>query len=411
MFLFINVFNWGLYGAALSTAFGYFVGFISLIKYIKSDRRMLRFTFKIKGTFTDLKDALKASSATAINLLLTAIQMFIINVILATLIKDDVDLVIFGLVSNMVFVFDLFAGGILGLIPTLCGILYGEKDMYSLKSVVKKIYLLNLVTVIVLSIIIMIVPDIYSAMFGFSNLELDVLNRTSFILRIYIISFIPYELNKFSMSYYPAVEKNIPSYVTIFLREAIIVLPLTIILLHTNGLFGYVLAQVINEWATVIITYIFVLIYGKIKNKGRGLFLYDDINYASYDISIDNNIDNASLVSKEIIDFANQNNVSNRNSNVIGIAAEELISNIIYYGYKKKIKNYIDVNLKVLNDKIILRIRDDGLPFDPTKYEFDEQKNYSTSGINLIMKLTNNVNYMRILNLNNTVIEIKNEGE
>ena len=411
MFLFIKVFNWGLYGAALSTAFGYFVGFISLIKYIKSDRRMLRFTFKIKGTFTDLKDALKASSATAINLLLTAIQMFIINVILATLIKDDVDLVIFGLVSNMVFVFDLFAGGILGLIPTLCGILYGEKDMYSLKSVVKKIYLLNLVTVILLSIIIMIVPDIYSAMFGFSNLELDVLNRTSFILRIYIISFIPYELNKFSMSYYPAVEKNIPSYVTILLREAIIVLPLTIILLHTNGLFGYVLAQVINEWATVIITYIFVLIYGKIKNKGRGLFLYDDINYASYDISIDNNIDNASLVSKEIIDFANQNNVSNRNSNVIGIAAEELISNIIYYGYKKKIKNYIDVNLKVLNDKIILRIRDDGLPFDPTKYEFDEQKNYSTSGINLIMKLTNNVNYMRILNLNNTVIEIKNEGE
>ena len=81
MFLFILVFNMGMYGAALSTAFGYLVGFISLIIYIKSDKRMLKFTLKIKGTFGDLKDALKASSATAIMMILTAIQMGIINII------------------------------------------------------------------------------------------------------------------------------------------------------------------------------------------------------------------------------------------------------------------------------------------------------------------------------------------
>ena len=411
MFLFIQVFNWGLYGAALSTGFGYLVGFVCLIKYIRSDKRMLKFTFKIKGTFIDLKDALKASSATLINLVLMAIQMFIINIIIGNLITDPIDLVIFGLVANMVFVFDLFSGGILGLIPTLCGVLYGEKDIYSLKSVIRRIYFLNLASVVILSIIILIIPQVYAAMFGFGDLSGEILDKTNFILRIYIISFIPYELNKFSLSYYPSIEKNIPSYITVFLREAILVLPLTIILLYTNGLFGYVLAQAINQWATVIITYIFVLIYGKIKNKGKGLLLYDDIKYASYDISIDNNIDNAALVSKEIIDFSIKNGASNRDAQVIGIAAEEIIANTIYYGYNKQKQNYIDVNLKIIDDKMLLRIRDDGLPFDPTKYEFDDNNNYSTSGINLIKKLTNDITYMRVLSLNNTIISISMKGE
>jgi len=141
------------------------------------------------------------------------------------------------------------------------------------------------------------------------------------------------------------------------------------------------------------------------------LLLYDDIKYASYDISIDNNIDNAALVSKEIIDFSIKNGASNRDAQVIGIAAEEIIANTIYYGYNKQKQNYIDVNLKIIDDKMLLRIRDDGLPFDPTKYEFDDNNNYSTSGINLIKKLTNDITYMRVLSLNNTIISISMKGE
>lgn len=409
MLLFINVFNWGMYGAAASTGFGYLVGFITLIKYLKSNKRLLKFTLKIKGTFNDLKASLKASGSTAINLTLTAVQMFIVNIIIGNLITNDLDLIIFGLVANMVFVFDLFAGGILGLIPTLCGVLYGEKDMYSLKSVLKKIYLLNLIFAVILTAIILIIPNVYSYMFGFIPQGEDELNRCNFLLRIYVFSFIPYELNKFSISYYPSIEKNIPSYITALLREAIIVLPLTIILLYTNGLFGYVLALVITEWATVIITYIFAIIYGKIKNKGKGVFLLEEINYISYDISIDNNLDNASKVSKEITDFSLKNGACNRDAQVIGIASEEFISNVINYGYKNKRLNYIDINLKIIDNKMLLRIRDDGMPFDPTKYE-DDNKDYSTSGINLVNKLTENVNYMRILSLNNTIIEIEMRG-
>ncbi len=411
MFLFILVFNMGMYGAALSTGFGYLVGFLLLIIYIRSDKRLLKFTFKIKGTFGDLKDALKASSATAISYILMAIQMCIINIVISNVITDELDIIIFGLVANMIFVFDLFSGGIIGLIPTICGILYGEKDMFSLKSIVRKIYLLNIIVTVILVVLILSIPNVYSAMFGFTTDNVAEMDRVSMILRVYLISFIPYELNKFSTSYYPSVEKNIPSYVTVFLKEAILVIPLNVILVNTNGILGYVIAQAITQTLTVIITYVFVILYGKIKNKGSGIFLFEKIEYESYDISIDNNLDNASLISKEITDFALNHKASNRSAQIIGLASEEFVSNIITYGYNKKNKqNYIDVNLKIIDDNMILRIRDDGLPFDPTKYEADEGIEYNTSGINMINKLTNKVSYMRVLNLNNTVIEMSMEG-
>ena len=56
---------------------------------------------------------------------------------------------------------------------------------------------------------------------------------------------------------------------------------------------------------------------------------------------------------------------------------------------------------------MLLRIRDDGLPFDPTKYEFDDDEAYTTSGIKMIEKLTDKMTYMRILSMNNTIFEIK----
>ena len=96
---------------------------------------------------------------------------------------------------------------------------------------------------------------------------------------------------------------------------------------------------------------------------------------------------------------------------MIGLSSEEMISNIIKYGYKNKKQNFIDVNLKKIDNTLILRIRDDGMPFDPTKYEVDNDQIYTTSGIKLVESITNKMQYMRILNLNNTILEINIGGK
>ena len=72
-----------------------------------------------------------------------------------------------------------------------------------------------------------------------------------------------------------------------------------------------------------------------------------------------------------------------------------------------RVHKYIDVNVKVSDKELLLRIRDDGLPFDPTKYEFEQDDQYLTGGIAIITALADELNYLRVLNLNNTVIKLK----
>ena len=405
MFLFIQVFKWGLYGAALSTAFGFFVSCLHLIFYIRSKKRTLSFTFKLKGSLSELKASIKASSAVAINYTLAAISIFIINIYVGILLVDMSQLVIFGVISNMVFVFDLFAGGIYGLVPTLCGIFYGEKDMYSLRRITRQIYLLNLGVTAILTVLIFFLPGVYSAIFGYS----DSANQETcdFFVRLFVFSFFATEINMFSGNYYPSIEKNVPAYITVVTRQALFLLPLTLALLHTHGLLGFTIAKIATEVGATLFTYIYIFIYEKIKKKGKGIFMIETMDFISYDVSINNDIQNASRVSEEISQFLLENKIDNRTSQMLSLASEELILNIITYGYKNQKQNYIDVNVKLMSDKILLRIRDDGMPFDPTKYEFDNSEEYSTSGILLMTKLVDSVNYMRVLNLNTTTFEMK----
>ena len=49
-----------------------------------------------------------------------------------------------------------------------------------------------------------------------------------------------------------------------------------------------------------------------------------------------------------------------------------------------------------------MRIRDDGVPFNPLEYQGQEQQ-VTLGGIPLLKKLMLDFQYMRVLNMNNTV--------
>ena len=398
----LNQSNNGMYGAALSTGVGFLVAFAVLPFYIKSNKRMLTFTFKVKNE--SVLNIFKSSSTSGINMILTAVQMFIVNIYIGILVTNPVDLLAFGLIANVVFVFDLFCGGILNVIPNIISILYGEKDYYSLKNLTRKIFWINIIVTVVLSAFILIFPNVYCFIFGYSDSAN--MDYVSMLIRVYLIAFIPYSINKFSMNYYPSIEKNLPSLVVVLLRELVIVLPVTLALLFTNGILGYSIAYVITEAGTVVLTYIFILFWNK-KTKTHGIFMFEEGDHIkTFDTTLENQLENASLISEQLTEFARSNGVAERESQIVGLTAEEIVNNIITYGYKHNQKNYIDVGLKIIDDLLVLRIRDDGLPFDPTKYEFDHDENYSTSGIELISKLTDKMNYMRVLSMNNTTFEI-----
>ena len=410
-FIFIKYTPLGMYGAALSTAVGYTLGSLLIVFYIKSKRRLLSFTFKFEEAKHMVMDSLKACSSTALNMALTALQMSIINIFISRLIDpNSVDILIFGVISNMVFVFDLFLGGVIQVIPNICGVLFGEKDFYGLRKITRRLYLINVSVTGVLTAILFAFPSFYCAIFGF-DASVDS-EKISLFIRIFVFTFIPYEISKFSLMYYPTVGKNWPAYITVLCRELVIVLPLTLIMLHTNGLLGYCIAQLATELGAVIITYLAIFIHSKVKKLNKqGLFLIPSLQgIDEYDVTVNNDIKNATVLSEEIKQYALKHNVSNRDATMIALGAEEMVANIIEYGYKFKNHHYyIDVTLKIIEDKMLLTIKDDGVVFDPTQYQENEQE-FSTSGIILVRKIVDKISYTRVLNTNNTLIEIYLKG-
>ena len=113
----------------------------------------------------------------------------------------------------------------------------------------------------------------------------------------------------------------------------------------------------------------------------------------------------AAELSREIVAYARAHQMDERNAQIIGLAAEEIADNIISYGFKEGSKNAIDVSLKIVDGKMVLRLRDDGIVFDPTALKEDEQTD-PTSGLHLVRNLVERFFYLRVFNTNNTIMEI-----
>ena len=75
--------------------------------------------------------------------------------------------------------------------------------------------------------------------------------------------------------------------------------------------------------------------------------------------------------------------------------------NIIKFGGKSS--NWIDINLCLEEDILNLRIRDNGVNFNPLEYKNDSEE-FDIHGIELVKKISKSMNYIRAVDMNNTII-------
>ena len=66
----------------------------------------------------------------------------------------------------------------------------------------------------------------------------------------------------------------------------------------------------------------------------------------------------------------------------------------------------MDISFTIQDGKYILRFRDDGVPFDPLGQKLNDQE-LAVGGIALIRRIATDFQYMRVLNLNHTVVELE----
>ncbi len=398
----------GTAGAALSTVLGYGIAMLVLILYLRSPKRMLKYVFPFGrgglASGAEFMLALSTGMPTLLYMVFLTTKDLGLNTMIVRMIGND-GMAVYTVCANVVLLVELLVGGIIGTIASIGGVIYGEKDYFGIRSLVKHVLIYSYAVLLVILIILWVFPQYVVALFGITEGVLS--SMASAALRIFVCSLPFYLLNKFMTTYYQSTEQTKLSGIVTSLQTCVAILPLAVVFTLAAKAAGLDLLNALMAAfvASEIVTIVIAFIYRKLKYKDQGfLLLPEKEEEAVYDISAAADLEEVEKVPREIIGFCKAHQVDAGRANLLAVAAEEMLVNIIRYGGKKA--DTIDINLRIADDTLLFRLRDNGIPFDPTDYSVDSGE-YEIHGIEVVRSITDRMQYMRVLDLNHTVIEMK----
>ena len=395
--------------AALALGLGLLIGFVVLIPYIRSKNRLLKFKRGFAGVLPNFRTVLTSGLTSGGSFLLLAVYSLFLNIAAVTYLTDGSTLAVFAMMQNFVFVVDLFVTGVMQIVPNIVGALYGEKDYFSVKAIAKRALFISLLIAAALTAISEIYPDLFFYMFGVDIQAAMESLDARLIIRIYCISFLIYTLNKFVATYYPSILINMPGIVAQIVRNGVVGIPVLYFSIAASGAMGYCYGTIITEASALLLTVAFIVIMKAAhKYPEGGLWLLPNFKpneFVEFSFPpVEKEIGN---FSEELQRYASSMGLDDVAAAKVGLAGEEIIDNVIKYGSKNGWKKdaSIDVSLSKVEDTLILRVRDDGIAFDPTSSEVSSDE-LEFTGIEVLRKIAKAINYVRVLNTNNTFIEL-----
>ena len=406
-YLFLKYTDMGMTGAALSTVIGYACGNLLVIPYLLSKKRMLQFNFR-EGLhqIKTLGAVIKAGAPQASVFVMMILQYYILNTFIQNVLGTD-NMAIYAVCLYSVDIVRLCIEGIIGMIQTIGGVLYGEKDYYGIRRVVKRTLVFVSIAVILLTALFLVFPQAILTVFSFNKPALY--SNALLCVRLFSLSFMFFAANRVTQVYYQTTLQSKLSTLDTVLQGFVLLVPFSMLFIGTVGIIGVSIAAVVTEALCFFTVYLYRVIQqkrGKLPQKGF-LMIPERDSESLTDITVHSTDKDAVEISKQLMECCEKNGVSSETAAAIGVAAEELTVNIAHYGYKEIKPGYIDVNLSRTDDRLLLRVRDDGVPFNPTEYHPEDDGEFLLGGIALIQAIAEKMTYTRVLNMNNTVIEIK----
>ncbi len=406
--VFLNVFKIGMAGSALATVIGYLTGMVTVVLYFRSKHRMLHLQKPGKEAFGYAGMAAKAGIPSAAFTLMSALKSVIINTTIVRVLGND-PMAVYSVCANAVLIAELCVGGIIGLVQNIAGILYGERDYYGIRALCKKVLVYSYTAIAALLLLFLAAPGFIARLFGITGG--DMLGMCSMALRIFALSFPFYVYNKFLMSYYQTILQPGLSTVITVLQGFLVIVPLTLFGIFQWGLPGVCAMAVASEAVTILLSFLYRLLGQRRGRFEAGVYMLPKVTEVqNLDCSVRNDLNEVIAFREKLFAFCEENGITDRDAKILGLAMEEIAANIVQYGYRADQKNYMDISFTIQDDKYILRIRDDGIPFNPLEYTPDgsnEEDGVTLGGIALLRKMMSDFQYMRVLNMNNTVAELQ----
>ena len=364
-------------------------------------KRTLRFVKPGAAELKNIAELCTSGISSVLNTLLLFIKAILLNRIVIN--AGGADAISAFSVCNFLLTFiSMFVSGGADTMTPIVSMLSGEKDHKGISIILRKTFVFVLCCCAAVIAIICLFPETVLALFSVKSESKLAMGVPA--VRIFSLSLIGMGISYIMMNYFQSVKHKPLSIMITLLRGIVLTVPLAYAMSKLFGVKGIWWSLFISEMLTAAAAFaVSFIIYRTKKDKYSSVFLFEKAadNGAVYDVSLDAQKRGAVKVSEDISTFCLENSVSEQKAKYAGLLAEEAVEHIRRFNTEKVPQ--IDLFCKVLDDRVILSVRDNGAIFDPANVRDDTEE---FSNLKMIGSVADKVDYTRVIGLNNMLVEL-----
>lgn len=434
--LLAGVFKMGMFGLALGTSLSYTASCAICVGYVLTGKCSLKLT-KPQKVLKQTGSIINLGLPSAMNNLTNVVRGVALNVIVATTLGVGV----LNVMSAQSAVNNIVGCASLGIgfaISPLVGIFFGEQDDSAIVGTMNRAMRFGLILNVVFAGLLALLARPIAGWFNTGSAE----NMAMIVRAIYWVAIsLPFTMISYTFTCFYQNAKH-PGLANLLIISKTVVfciafVYLTIGFLADNAV--WISALFSNVMSMVLVVAVVWIRNKKFPTSMRELLLLPkawDTGAPCFEVSLENKEDDCIGISQAIQAFCVENGVSDKVSYYTALCLEEMAMNVIKHGFKDEKPHFIDIKVIVGDDSTKMRIRDDGVAFNPLNYmkgiataqqqtvpqegqseeerqaaadAFEQASDFGKNiGVRIVTEIAKHIDYRYTMRLNNLFIQVVN---
>lgn len=402
----IYVFRLGMFGMALATTISYILAVATaLTHFLKKDSTLK--LVKPSGFLKDLSQTVLTGFPTAISRICDTCKVMVLNNMLVAFVSVAAVTALNVRTTASNFLGAVVLGIGQAATPTI-GMFFGEEDRTAVKDTLKTTLRLGLTINGVIAVVLLVFPAFFAQLLGVRDINLT--DMSAMAIRLFGLCMPLQLINSVMLNYYQCTKKVGMATMICVLQSLVYTVMFAFILIRPMGATGVWLAFLLGEILTLLTVGLVLFVKnGKLPTSVDDLMMLDEHFGGNpkdkLELSIGNSMDEVMLISTGIYRFGSNRSISQETLNMLSLCIEEMAGNVVKHAFKPGEKRWLDLTVVDKPEAVIVRIRDNGIPFDPLAYQrTGEGEGY---GILMVRKLADGIEYRRSMGLNNLIIRLR----
>ena len=397
-YLFVSVFHMGTFGLALASSLSLWAFFLVMAAYYIAGRsKALKFSFK-GLRFGESRHIVRLGFPGSFSRFMEMFRSFIVNALIIRCV-GIAGMSSFAASNSVMAIFWALPFGMMAVIRMLLSLSIGGEDRESTKVDMYVGLKYGVLVMCGVSAVIILLAVPFTRMF-FRNPADPAYGMTVMALRMLPICMPLSVISLMFSCYYQIMEKKAFSMLLPFFDGILFVSVLSAFLIPAMKMNGLYLANILNG----VLCFAAVVCFS-IAERKRFPRSLDDLmampenfgasegDYTEFSVV---NVADVNYVSEKVQDFCMDKGIDHRRSMFAGLATEEMAGNIVEHGFEKDRRQHsVDIRVTCKDDDVILRFRDNCIPFDPSERveTVTPEEKAKDAGLRVVLKDAKDVQY------------------